>query len=160
MIFPSSAPQPYKCENHGDSFVFTTDFNLTYEIYYLDGAAYLPDTAFGMHTKILGFKLITGPIKDIPSDLRIVSTILYNINQRFQDKETVIIYTCDQVDGREKVRKRLFDKWFVEHNTELLKVDLEFDNTLFITILYHPDNSNRAEIEQTIPDLKDKWGLA
>jgi len=113
-----------------------------------------------MHTKILGFKLITGPIKDIPSDLRIVSTILYNINQRFQDKETVIIYTCDQVDGREKVRKRLFDKWFVEHNTELLKVDLEFDNTLFITILYHPDNSNRAEIEQTILDLKDKWGLA
>lgn len=156
MTLDSLNQTPYQCKKHEDSFVFTTQHNVTYEIYYLDGQSYLPDTSFGIHTKILGFKPFESEIKYIPFDPRIAATILHNIEQQFTNKNTVIIYSCDQSDSREKARRRLFNGWFKLYNIELQKVDLDFDDTLFVSILYHPDNIYKLEILQTIPELKNK----
>ena len=160
MTLNSSRPTPYACKNHGDSFVFTTDYKLTYEIYYTERKDYLPsDIPFAPNTKVFGFQPIGTTFIEANQhkfDDRVAATLIDNIKDRFKNKDVILLYVCYQ-DGFEQLRSRLFNWWFIRYNTDLKKVDIASDNHLFISILYHPDNVYRVEIEQTIPELSDKW---
>lgn len=162
MILNSLPQNPYKCEKVGDNFLFTTDSNIVYEIYYTEAAAYFPDDVpFASESKAVGFRPLDIEVADyrgLDSDFRVVATIIQNVSERFNNKNTVLLYSCEDSDGQEKLRHRLFGWWFIRsNNNQLKKIDFTFDDTLFGAVIYHSENVYRYELEQTVPELTNKW---
>ena len=50
-------------------------------------------------------------------DPKVKDTIMAILQAFFDENNDVLIYICDDTDGRESVRNRLFIRWFKEYDT-------------------------------------------
>ena len=73
---------------------------------------YIFETALGIHYSISLEKI--DPIRS-QHDPNVEQTILTIIDEFFRTYLNVLLYLCDDSDGREKTRNRLFLTWFEKH---------------------------------------------
>lgn len=66
-----------------------------------------------------------------------------------------MLYVCDQSDGKQSFRKRLFDKWFGYYsNGEYFKSDIVIDELVFISAIYKSNHPQLLGIRKVLKDFK------
>ena len=93
------------------------------------------------------------PNSKLPSNDKKIGATVVAIFMDFYLKrnKAISVYICDSGDGKELVRKRKFDQWFLEYNDEtFVKVDemlMDKQNNKFpISLIISKSNPYRAEI--------------
>ena len=114
---------PYEVVGSSDglSYFFITDSGHHYHAYFLEMKYYIPS-----FQNVYAFNLEPEEETPHPIDLRIAITVATLIRKFFNLVNNGIIYICDTTDGKGKLRKLLFDKWFrLFNNGRAVKYDAE-----------------------------------
>jgi hypothetical protein len=154
---PSFHPEPYDLQNDNDGFSFDTDSGISYSLYFTEGKYYVPGASYADSVLMFGIKPIGDSILG-PPDLRIKSTVVYALLDIFESEpETVIVYVCDQSGKQEKVRSRLFNKWYLDYCKGFVRLQHEDDEQrTFAYAIFREDHPARKEIESTVQDFLDR----
>lgn len=136
----------YKILETPEGFVFITNQGIEYIVYFIYGEDYLPNQSYSKDIYVFGFQ------SNVKSkgifDKRVAETIIQILDQFFKDKKNLIVYSCDQSDNKETARKKLFDGWFNAYGLiDYIKVDFQFEDSLYVSVIYRKDNPNIKEIE-------------
>jgi Family of unknown function (DUF6169) len=114
-----------------DSFIFKTDYGLTYEIRFKHTPYLFFDRPeFTDDVYELSVILAKGSPDKTPPDPAINQTV-YAICQLFMEQISypIFLFICDSSDGRQAVRARTFTRWFKEINpARIEKVDDDFSD--------------------------------
>ncbi|QBN18538.1 DUF6169 family protein [Flavobacterium nackdongense] len=93
------------------------------------------------------------PNSKLPSNDKKIGATVVAIFMDFYAKRSkaISVYICDSADGKELVRKRKFDQWFLEYNDEtFVKVDEmlvdKHNNKFPISLIFSKSNPYRIEI--------------
>ncbi|MPR36174.1 DUF6169 family protein [Salmonirosea aquatica] len=134
------------------AYIFPTRFGITYEVRFKP-SGYL----FGDEQPFADsiFEVVLLPArgdadKEKPLDARIPSTVAAIVKDFFIQKETVLLYICEDNDGRGAVRNRKFGQWF---NFYKLEYHFKFDFTIgsaeeqyYNSVIGRMDNPYKNEI--------------
>jgi hypothetical protein len=130
-----------------NGFLFTTNQGIEYTVYFINGEEYLPNQSYSKDLYVFGFQ---SKIKSA-YDKRVGETIIKILNQFFVEGKNMIVYSCDQSDRKEIARKKLFDSWFNAYGLiDYIKIDFQFDDSLFVSVIYRKDNPNIKDIEYSL----------
>lgn len=101
---------PYKvnCGSHSNFGFLTTD-NIIYDISFMEDMEIA-----GCQTYQFSIRRITDDYKGY--DPKVKDTILAILEEFFNKNQYILLYICDDTDGREAVRNRLFVRWFEEYD--------------------------------------------
>lgn len=142
----SDSQTPYKIQEEEDlTYSFTTKHGITYHAYFLDYSNYHP--AF---SNVYTFNI--EPENEIPHpiDRRIALTVAHLLRQFFKHNENAMIMICDNLDGKELKRERLFSRWFLQYNDgNIMKYDASSvteDYTLYVSLYLHKSNVNVRQL--------------
>jgi hypothetical protein len=96
-----------------------------------------------------------------PMDRRIAATVVEVLRIFFQDNENAMIMTCDSVDGKQRKRRQLFDRWFdiYNENSILSRVDVRRGNSdyeLLVSLYYKESNPNKEQLLKAFRELMTK----
>ena len=132
---------PYLILETEQGFYFDNEQGVTYYVYFTDATGYFPDSDYGDYLKIFGFEP-TSESNGTGFDQRTSETLLYLLVKFFeQDSRNVALYVCDQTDGRQAHRKRLFERWFRQYATKsFVKFDEEFEDIVYISAITSSQN--------------------
>jgi len=84
-------------------------------------------------------------------------TVAEIVKAFFEDVDNAIITTCDNVDGKQNGRKRLFDRWYNSLNDGSIQmlsthvVETEYDT--WASMYYHKDNMFKTILERLFSDM-------
>ena len=139
-------------------YIFTTRYNVAYQIrfkpsfYVLDADSAVADNVYE-----LVITQIEKPKKLIPPDERILHTIAAIAEDFFKKQENIVIYVCDDSDGRGGARKRKFDGWFTYLNFEgrgFMKIDQGFQEAdgffYSASLIFKGENPHKIKIIEFI----------
>jgi hypothetical protein len=123
-------------------------------MYFIEGEPYIPGLPFSSYTFVVGFHPLSSlPEKHLP-DPKVSTTVVSKILDFFKEPRAVLLYTCDQSDAREQQRKKLFDLWFRQYGQPVLvKMDQEFDRTLFLSAITRKDNPFLKELKKSFTEI-------
>jgi len=169
MASSSLNRQPYELLETNNGFAFLTEAGQPYAIYFTDGSGYFPECSFSEHVFTFGFTPLiktSDPITEflpfkinrekgdvIDFDDRVSSTVANTIKLFFQDNRSILIYVCDEENGRHFARNKLFNIWFKTFaDSKILKKQFVNDNNICSTILYKADNPFAKELEESLPE--------
>lgn len=93
------------------SYKFKTDSNVLYDISFMEDM----DIA-GCQSFQFSIRRLTNNY--VGHDPKVKDTILAILVEFFEVNNDVLIYICDDTDGRESMRNRLFLRWFKEYDTQ------------------------------------------
>lgn len=85
--------------------VFMTDNGLVYEAGFVEDYTFFDENAYQFYLKEL-----TGTSG--PRDIKIMSTVAAIIEEFLIQNDSVVVYICDDSDGRQAIRNRMFISWF------------------------------------------------
>ncbi|WP_028664362.1 DUF6169 family protein [Runella zeae] len=157
MVSSLSSLNPYPSYRKNNDIVFCTEEGTEYEIYFAEGEGYFEQEPFAEFVKIFGFRVLTNPFSRIYNP-RIAETVVYHLLEFFEDNRAIVLYTCDQSDGREAKRKKLFEKWYKIYATsEFVRWDFSFEGTLFLSILLKSDNPYLDAIKEALPKAGEPY---
>lgn len=92
-----------------------------------------------------------------PFDRRIAMTVVAILERFFQNDENAMIMICDTLDGKERKRRKLFDRWFkMFNNGRLIKMDAagSVDQyELFLSIYFTKTNPNKEQLKVAFQEL-------
>ena len=92
-----------------------------------------------------------------PMDVRISMTIAFILKDFFQKNENSMLMVCDNMDGKEEKRRKLFDRWYhVYNNHSLIKLDASLENEdyrLFVSMFINRENPKRNLMIQAFIEL-------
>jgi len=96
-----------------------------------------------------------------PMDRRIVATVVEVLRVFFQNHENAMIMTCDSVDGKQRKRRKLFDRWFDIYNADntLSRIDASRRNAdyeLLVSLYYKEENPNKQQLLDAFKELLSK----
>jgi len=92
-------------------------------------------------TEITSPQPIQNQGRTIEFDSRVSDTIVTFIQDLFTDKRTVLLYVCDQTDGRQQVRAKLFDIWFRQYRVKkIIKVTIANSASIYACMLSSSEN--------------------
>ncbi len=139
---------PYSFTNHNNKYVFRTDNSVAYSVeftdaihYFLNLPPYIP--VFELNVKVLNAVDSIGQ----PYDKRIEVTIVEILTTFFSDNKNSLIYVCDNLDNRQQVRYRKFDRWFKKNKTTLIeKYDIDFtfqEIQILASLIVHAKNPEK-----------------
>src|SRR4051812_37356706 len=108
------SPQPYSILKGEQAYLFETDHGLMYACGFRDLTAQLPPMlgVYDIHISDIEFRYFD-PAPEIkkPHDPRIEPTITGIMREQFQHDTDIVIYLCDNADGRARERQALFTRW-------------------------------------------------
>ena len=144
---------PYKITEERNLFYsFTTEQGVVYHVYFLDYTIYFPD-----FTNIYTFNIEREDDVPHPIDRRIAVTVAYVLQQFFEHKENAVVMVCDNLDGKELKRARLFSRWFLQYNDgNIQKYDASSesdDYTLYASLYVHKENRYIKQQVETFYEL-------
>lgn len=149
----SSSLNPYDVVEEGElMYSFTTVHGIEYRVYFLDYSAYLP--GFG---GVYSFNI--EPENEIPHpiDSRIAQTVVHILRQFFSNHENSMIMVCDNSDGKELKREKLFSRWFTFYNDGTIrKFDASSGNeyyTLYVSLFVHEHNPHIRDLVAAFYEL-------
>jgi len=143
-----------------NSYHFTTSSKAEYEVLFTF------DNNLFSGTELEGFGVYSVAINKVQTgsggaDPEIQKTIFSILNHFFKDRNRVLTYVYDSMDGKELFRKRLFQIWESKfrNNSEILKVDgiihsedMEYQSG----IIFHSKNSIGSEkVRKAFNDVLD-----
>jgi len=141
-----------------------SETDLGYQFITSEGVAYFltffsyPTVSDFLETRIYMFNIERShhPVKG-QDDVRVRNTILYVMDLFFQFHEDALITICDVMDGKQYVRKRLFDSWFNQFNFgRLKKVDAECmvdEIKTSVSLYYSSSHSFSDKLEREFQQL-------
>lgn len=92
-----------------------------------------------------------------PVDMRIAATIVEILKLFFRKNENAMIMVCDNLDGKEEKRRKLFDRWFIKYSDGTIdKYDAAShsgDYNLFASIYMRDTNPNKGQLVNAFYDL-------
>ncbi len=149
----SSLQHPYKISKSSDwDYTFVTQHGIIYHAYFVDFSNYHPS-----FRNVYTFNIEPEGTAKHPIDYRIALTVVFILRQFFEAKENAMIMICDNLDGKEKKRESLFQRWFNRYNDgSIIKFDASAeteDYTLYVSIYLRKDNPNTAELIQSFYEL-------
>jgi len=136
------------------TYLFVTELQVIYEIKFKPSSYIFgiqpPFTEFAYEFVI---EVAENPLPKLPPpDKAIPLTIARIFNHFFAVKETVVVYICDNADGRANARNRKFSTWFEQTlpgGLSFLKFDYRFgtDAEYFLTsLIMRIDNPRMADV--------------
>lgn len=136
---------PYVVSKIDDnSFIFTSRYGVTFNVGFADDYMLMEEGAY---------QLFISNVNEAPSpnDPLVRETISVIIREFFSIKPVVILYICDTSDDRQRVRDRLFSRWFMEYGNskeytmlhECISID---DVTYYGSLLMKADHPIHDEI--------------
>lgn len=144
---------PYQVVSSGNGVVrFITDNALVYEAGFTDDYTFLEENAYQFY-----LKEITG--NSSSHDVKIMQTVGAIIEEFFAKNQSVVLYFCDTVDGKQAVRDRLFSSWYELSENRMkytfLHGGAEFDGvSYFASVLIKNDNPDLDEVIQAFNSFK------
>jgi hypothetical protein len=149
-------PNPYDMieENELDYSFYTKD-GIMYRAYFLS-AAHLHNSfldAYSFSIEPVGEE---GNTKH-PIDVRISITIASILRDFFRKNENSMLMVCDNIDGKEEKRKKLFERWYhIYNNHSLIKLDASLENEdyrLFVSMFINRNNPKREILIRAFNEL-------
>jgi hypothetical protein len=121
---------------------FVTKDGITYHAYFLSVSYLHPlfENAYSFNIE---------PEGDIQTtrhaiDTRIAKTIVAILSRFFEQNENSMLMACDNLDGKEAKRRKLFDHWYsIYNNQKLVKLDASLENEsykLYMSMFIHKEN--------------------
>ena len=149
----SNLQPPYKIDKSSDwDYTFITQHGIIYHAYFVDFSNYHPN-----FRNVYTFNIEPETNQTHSIDPRIAQTVVYILRQFFKSKENAMIMVCDNLDGKEKKREILFQRWFKRYNDgSIIKFDASAetnDYTLYVSIYLRKDNPNTTELIQSFYEL-------
>lgn len=139
-------PCPYKVtlDTSRSVYTFHTDTGADYEVLFQDYSSLFTSTIIEsaeIFSMILNKKTVGTKVKD-PKVQKTVSAIFDHF---FQEKNRLLLYQCDDTDGRELSRKRLFEGWYNTSRSYQNYVKLEAkiqdgSKHYYGVLIHHKDN--------------------
>ncbi len=161
-------PSHYEITQDTEGYHFTTDAGVSYKIIFSDLSSLFNDYP-NIKGRVFSYqfypqnKLPKGSIK---FDIRVKITIAKSIADFFSNKKNLIVFVCDSSDSLEKCRKKLFDKWFFEHNNggDLEKydgkvIDQNGDASITNAIIVHKELEDKQYVIETFESLNSEFSL-
>lgn len=134
---------------------FCTKDGITYRAYFLS-ASHLHDS----FTDAYSFSIEpVGESEDTihPIDVRISVTIASILKDFFRKNENSMLMVCDNMDGKEEKRRKLFDRWYHHYNNHsLIKLDASLENEdyrLFVSMFINRNNPKREVLIHAFNEL-------
>ena len=149
----SNSLLPYNIVKEGEwHYSFITKHGIVYHAYFIDFSNY--HHAFG---DAYTFNIEPETTISHPIDNRIAQTVVEILRRFFKVREHAMIMVCDNMDGKEEKRERLFSRWFIRHNDgSIIKFDAstsDEDYTLYVSIYLRKDNPQSQELISAFYDL-------
>lgn len=92
-----------------------------------------------------------------PIDRRIALTVVSILHRFFKRNVNAMIMVCDNLDGKELIRERLFSRWYMRYNDGSVRkcdASLETDGySLFVSLYMRFDNPNAQQLVAAFYDL-------
>lgn len=145
--------QPYEVNIQGNTYKFTTDKGVFYNITFTDGSFYFNNIEPHIPVFELAIKAISlGDYLTPPQD-KITEITVISIIQSFLSEHTnAIIYTCDNIDNKHHARNRKFNIWFNRYQTnDIEKYDSSFDvegSEILASLIIHSQNPFKERLIQ------------
>lgn len=149
----SNSQHPYEITKEKDGFYsFVTKHGITYYAYFLDYSGY--HSAF---TDVYTFNIEPEDDRSHPIDKQIALTVVHILKLFFSRHENAMIMICDNLDGKEMKRERLFSRWFASYNDgSLRKYDASVcanDYVLYVSLYLHKDNLRQQTLVEAFYEL-------
>ncbi|QMW01149.1 DUF6169 family protein [Spirosoma foliorum] len=137
-----------------NTYAFITDQEVVYELKFKPSSYIFgnqpPFTEFAFEFVI---EVAENPLPDLPPlDRLIPLTIASIFNDFFALKETVVVYICENADGRASSRNRKFNQWFERSSRtglSFVKFDYHFGTEVdffYTSIIMRIDNPRMADV--------------
>lgn len=149
----SNLQLPYKVLKSTEwDYTFTTKHGIIYHAYFIDFSSYHPN-----FRNVYTFNIEPASNEPHPIDTRIALTVVSILMEFFTTKENAMIMVCDNLDGKEKKREILFQRWFKNYNDgRLVRFDASAnteDYTLYVSIYLRKDNPKISQLIQSFYEL-------
>jgi len=141
---------------------FVTFFT-EHDVHYSVG--FMPDDSL-MQSEAYHLIIVNVDNKPSPSDRKVKDTVLTIVEEFFNKNNTTLLYICDTGDGKQRLRSRLFERWFSAYRKKALYTSVtssvidEDGITNYATIIVRNDNPRLvdiiAEFTSTISLLNQK----
>lgn len=147
-----------------NSYDFETDFGITVNVYFSIGEYIFPKY---VNISQLTYNFGIQTSEPVKADPKVHKTVIYILYSHFTVKpESILFWTCDGMDGREKARDRKFDGWFANcRDQEFVKLNsifvIEVEDipiSTYASVLYLKDNPFATEIEDAFNNLESDFG--
>ncbi len=152
----SNWPSRFEVFFNGNSYEFTTDLGVNYQIAFVDYSGVLE-----IHTPVY-MLLIDRFVPECCSkkyDERIKYTILHILEIFFHKNNNAAIAIYDIIDGRQDARKRLFDYWYAEYaKGKVVKLEGQCvidERITHAALFYSINSSNKIEIVRGFNNILD-----
>ena len=149
----SDLQHPYDViEEQGLTYSFITRHGIVYHAYFIDFSCY--HQAF-KHVYTFNIE----PENDTPHPIgrRIALTVVSILHRFFKRNVNAMIMVCDNLDGKELIRERLFSRWYMRYNDGSVRkcdASLETDGySLFVSLYMRFDNPNAQQLVAAFYDL-------
>jgi hypothetical protein len=153
-----SIPQPYSVTYRANKYFFETDNSVAYSVEFTDGVHYFMNLP--PHIPVFEFNVtVINAVDSIgkPYDARIEATIVAILSTFFNDNKNSLIYICDNLDNRQRGRRRKFDGWFRKSDATLVeKYDIDFsflDIHILASFMVHTQNPDKDLLIKLFYDI-------
>ena len=149
----SPLPPPYEYERADRwQYTFVNRDGVHYKVYFSPMSVLYPQFLNTYSFSIEAVERLPHPM-----DRRIAATVVDILRRFFQRNEHAMIMVCDSIDGKERKRKMLFDRWFDLYNEGVLsRVDASrssHDFEMFVTLYYMESNPDKNELLEAFREL-------
>lgn len=138
-----NAKSPYKIDSdQSGSFFFVTNKQRLYHV------AFIEDQLFcehGIYQYCLETEMHTA------ADGHVYEVVVALMEEFFKSSAKGLLYVCDSTDGRQAVRRRLFNRWFNSYAEKdkylLLQREVQYEDMLhYISLIVRKDHSETQTI--------------
>jgi len=149
----SHSPLPYELtEVENLNYTFVCKEGIVYHVYF--------NPIFNVYPKLVNtysFSIEPEDNRPHPIDRRIAATVIEILRRFFLKMENAMIMVCDSLDGRQRKRRNLFNRWYQIYNDgtiSTLSAEVsEGDYELLLSIYFRHENPNRRQLIQAFNDL-------
>lgn len=155
--------EPYEFLSAQDSnhtYIFTTLHGLRYEIRFTP-SGYLFDNQKPFSDYVYDMVIAVKGEKASPRDARIAATVSAVLLNFFERERTVLVYVCENADGRGPARNRKFEQWFdLSKNPSFTKIDFVFGSSeepYLTTLIMKANNPYMADVVKAFQSLLSSY---
>ena len=145
---------PYNVEHIDGAYdyTFVTDSGREYVINFIDMTNYHAD-----FQGVFMFNLYSADKSPHPIDIRISHTVVDGLRKVFETQSNSMVMICDNTDGKEYKRSRLFSRWFDIYATpDIAKYDASVNTeyyAIYASLYVHKLNPNANKIIKAFKDI-------
>ena len=134
-----------------DTVEFITDSGVEYQINFMPDYTLWEEFAYQ-------FVIINKNRKSSPNDAMLKDTLIYIVEDFFEENKNILLYICETGDGKQAARSKLFLRWFANYHRS---DDYFFNSTEivgeeesnFAAIILRKDNPNLEEIANDFEEM-------